>query len=164
MQTFHSVIKSLLPRGKFWEIQRKSTFDRLLLALSCELNKAHQFIESLPFEKILKKDHSIGNLSKSFVETQLQALGFNEFEIIDPTDFDLGVVPIKNQIQTGVIFVRSPIEERQELKVGFSAGSYLTQSNPSYFKFERALKSLIPAHVQARTISKRKEVNHAANI
>ncbi len=181
---FFLVLGSLLPPGHFWEIKSGSAFHRLLLALSDELERVFQLLTSIPnfisyeenpsrFMTLLGLKETLlksldqqkqaiasilnreGNLSRSYIEQRLRALGYSIFTIHDPTEDDMGIEPIVDPDLIGMITVKTQIIAEQHLCAGFRAGDSLTYWRDD--EFERHVKSLIPAHTQAKFLYRKKE-------
>jgi uncharacterized protein YmfQ (DUF2313 family) len=175
MQNFQHVLKSLLPRGDFWEFGQKSVFNKILQALGEELNRASTRVEALPSllelrsslerylellslgEKNLKgvraQEEALasllsrgGNLSRAYLERRLNAWGYQSFRVDDPTEDDLGLNPTLNPEWNGRVFFHKKIEEMSELRAGFFAGAGVRDwINPH---FEEDVRSLLAAQIE----------------
>jgi hypothetical protein len=173
MQNYYGVLKKLLPPGQFWEIKKGSAFDRILHALSQELDRIavlafnledllwvpHQIqrflilldLENRPFptdDDSLRAIESIlaqrGSLSRAYVEQRLHSLGYSDFKFHDLSEDDLGVEPSLDPEWIGKLFVHTQIKKYNELQAGAHAGDLVREWRD--FQFEKDVKSLVPAH------------------
>lgn len=188
---FLRILRSLLPQGAFWEIKTGSAFYQFLLALSDELERVRNAIYSIfdfisfqsnpsRFMRLLAlKETSLatpllqaravafivrreGSLSRKYIEERLKSLGYSNFDIHDPTEDDLGLEPIIDPENIGIVTVKSQITKIKELRAGFKVGDPLVEWRDS--AFESQVTALFPAHVVPRFLYRKKEDFNAESI
>jgi hypothetical protein len=183
MSSYASVIKSLLPPGRFWEITRSSEMERIILGLAGEFERIRQLLDQLPqlFSKEVSKERLLillneprgdkdfidlilkrnGNLSRNYIESRLNSLGFKNYRIFDPTETDFGIEPVINQNLVGMIFITVQIPKLTTFTAGALCGSPVCEWRD--LAFESAVRSILPAHTQSKWIYKSKEAFHASS-
>ena len=178
-----TILKSLLPKGAFWEMKRQSAMDRLLSGLSLEFDRIHEilaeifdFLSATKSEARLRRLFDLkgessevislllsrgGDLSLTYIEKRLKALGYSHFKISDPTEDDLGLEPIVDLKKVGMIYVSVKVDQIIYLSAGDSCGSPIRQWEDT--AFENEIKKLMPAHLQVQFFYQSKELTYATS-